>query len=78
MEECVYRQYQKDGFSESEIEQIWQDTLYFRNKMAEKKAEREITTSTYERAQRSLKKDVDNWFRKKLRRRRNERGAIQR
>ena len=67
MTEEVYKRYQADGFTEEDIERIWQDTLYFRAKMAENqgKPEREITCSTYERAQKGLKKDVDNWFRKR-------------
>ena len=47
----IYERYQADGFSESDIERIWQDILYFRSKMAEKREPREITSSTYERAQ---------------------------
>lgn len=62
MQQDIYEIYQADGFTESEIEKIWQDTLYFRGKMAEKREEREITSSTYERAQKNLKRDVDNWF----------------
>lgn len=62
MQQDIYERYQADGFTESEIEKIWQDTLYFRGKMAEKGEGREITSSTYERAQKNLKRDVDNWF----------------
>ena len=67
MTEEVYKRYLNDGFTETDIERIWKDTLYFRARMAENhgKPEREITSSTYERAQKGLKKDVDNWFRKR-------------
>ena len=62
MRQDIYERYQKDGFSESDIERIWQDTLYFRSKMAEKKEAREITSSTYERAQKKLNQEVANWI----------------
>lgn len=62
MRQDIYERYQADGFSESDIQRIWQDTLYFRSKMAEKKEAREITSSTYENAQRKLTKEVTNWF----------------
>jgi hypothetical protein len=66
MSEEIYKRYQSDGFTELDIERIWQDTLYFRHKMAinSEKPDREITCSTYERAQKNLKRNVDNWFRK--------------
>ena len=62
MRQDIYERYQAEGFTEPEIEKIWQDTLYFRNKMAEKREQREITSSTYERAQKKLNQDVSNWF----------------
>ena len=65
MRQDIYERYQADGFSESDIERIWQDTLYFRSKMAEKREPREITCSTYERAQANLKNDVESWFGKR-------------
>lgn len=65
MQQDIYERYQADGFTESEIEKIWQDTLYFRGKMAEKREEREITSSTYERAQKKLNQEVTSWFGKR-------------
>lgn len=62
MRDEAYKRYQEQGFTEEDIAQIWQHTLYFRARMAEKREEREITSSTYERAQARLKKDVDDWF----------------
>ena len=35
---------------------------YQRNKMKQNKAQREITSSTYKKAQNKLQKDIDNWF----------------
>ncbi len=62
MKEEIYKRYQSDGFSEEEIGIIWDITLATRAKMAKKLAEdrepREITSSTYERAQKRLEKDV--------------------
>ena len=58
----VYERYITEGFTEADIERIWQDTLYFRSKMAEKREAREITSSTYKNAQRRLDQDVKNWF----------------
>lgn len=60
----VYEKYKRDGFSDAEIEQIWKDRevmvkLYFSNP---EKQPREITSSTYERSQRAMDKDVKNWF----------------
>ncbi len=57
-----YKRYQENGFNESEIEQIQKDTLYFRNRMAQKKIDREITCSTYERAEKRLTKEVAMWM----------------
>lgn len=62
MQEHIYKMYQSDGFTEEEISKIWQDTLYFRQKMAEKREEREITSSTYKRAQKKLNQEVTSWF----------------
>ena len=62
MKEETYKRYQSDGFSELEIEKIWENTLITRARMAKERAEgrepREITSSTYERAQKRLEKDV--------------------
>ena len=62
MTDEIYGGYLEQGFSESEIAKIWQDTLYFRAKLAEKKDEREITCTNYENAQRRMTKDVENWM----------------
>ena len=62
MKDEIYKRYQADGFTEEEIENIWKDTLYFRAKLAENKPDREITSSTYERAQKRLSKEVDTWM----------------
>ena len=62
MREEIYKRYQSDGFTEDEIAEIWQHTLYFRAKLAENNPEREITSSTYERAQKRLSKEVDTWM----------------
>ena len=66
MKKEIYERYISDGFTELDIERIWQDTLYFRKKLAENlgKPEREVTSTTYEKAMRKSKKGVDNWFRK--------------
>lgn len=58
----VYERYIADGFTEADIQRIWQDTLYFRSKMAEKREDREITSLTYKNAHRRLDQDVKNWF----------------
>ncbi len=60
----IYDKYKSDGFTDSDISRIWNDTLYFRLKMKinSEKREREITCSTYERAQNRLKREVDSWF----------------
>jgi len=62
MEDHIYRGYLKDGFTDSDIEKIWEDTLYFRKKLSEKKEERDITSLTYIKAQNNLTRDVKNWF----------------
>ena len=62
MEQKWYDKYKADGFSDKEIEKIWQDTLYFRSEMSQKKEGREITSSTYETAQRRLQRNVSNWL----------------
>ena len=62
MKEEIYKRYQSDCFTEDEIEKIWQHTLYFRAKLAENKPDREITSSTYEVAQKRLSKEVDTWM----------------
>lgn len=62
MKEEIYKRYQSDRFTEDEIEKIWQHTLYFRARLAGNKPEREITSSTYEMAQKRLSKEVDTWM----------------
>lgn len=66
MEDHIYKRYQTDGFNEFEIAKIWENTLYFRNKMAERlsgdKEPREITSSTYIRAEKKLTQNVKGWF----------------
>jgi hypothetical protein len=56
-----YNRYKNDGFTDEEIEQIWED----RNTMLElysNKAEREITSSTYIRSHKALNKQVESWL----------------
>ena len=62
MTDEIYKRHQADGFTEDEIAKIWQDTLYFRARLAEKKDEREITCANYENAQKRMTKDVENWM----------------
>lgn len=62
MSEESYKRYQSDGFTEDEIAEIWQHKLYFRARLAENNPDREITSSTYERAQKRLSKEVDTWM----------------
>ena len=59
----IYERYLDDGFTDAEIAEIWQHTLYFRGKMREHIGEeREITCSTYERAQKKLSQNVKDWM----------------
>lgn len=51
------------GFSESEAEERMKDREVMRKLYFKKKEPREITSSTYERAQKRLKKDVENFMR---------------
>ncbi len=64
MTESTYARYRSDGFSDSEIRNIWKDTLETRKRMKQNagKPERYITFSTYENVQRRLNRDVDRWF----------------
>ncbi len=60
----LYARYKSDGFSDEEIAQIWKDRsvmleLYY-NKT--EKEPREITSAAYLRSEKSLKRQVDNWF----------------
>ena len=65
MQEHIYKQYQNDGFNETEIKRIWQDTLWFRERMVKNPDEREITSSTYERIQKRLTAEVSAWLGKR-------------
>lgn len=62
MQQEVYERYILDGFTQLEIEKIWQDTLLTRSRMKEKSEPREITSSTYERAQKRLNQEIKNMF----------------
>lgn len=64
MTDEVYERYQDDGFTQEEIEKIWQQTLKTREQMKLNlnKEPREITSSTYEIAQKKLNKKVSDWF----------------
>ena len=64
MKQGIYERYQSDGFTEPEIEGIWRDTLVMRGLMAKRQGQeqREITCSTYKRAQKRLNKEHDDWF----------------
>lgn len=59
-----YERYKKDGFTDEEIAQIWNDRavmidLYFKEP---KEEAREITSSTYLRNQKKLNKAVNDWL----------------
>lgn len=54
--------YRKDGYTEQEIDQIQKDTVYFRKTYSQKTEQREITSQTYIRSQKSINKKVNNWF----------------
>ena len=64
MTDEVYKRYQNDGFTQDEIEKIWQRTLKTREQMKLNlnREPREITSSTYERAQNKLNQKVNDWF----------------
>ena len=64
MTDEVYKRYQDDGFTQDEIEKIWQQTLKTREQMKLNlnREPREITSSTYERAQNKLNQKVNDWF----------------
>ena len=64
MTDEVYKRYQDDGFTQDEIEKIWQRTLKTREQMKLNlnREPREITSSTYERAQNKLNQKVNDWF----------------
>lgn len=64
MTDEVYIRYQNDGFTQEEIEKIWQQTLKTREQMKLNlnKEPREITSSTYEIAQKKLNQKVNDWF----------------
>ena len=54
--------YRKDGYSEQQIDQIQQDTIYFRKMYLKKSDQREITSATYIRSQKRIDKKVKDWF----------------
>ena len=54
--------YRKDGYSEQQIDQIQQDTTYFRKMYLKKSDQREITSATYIRSQKLIDKKVKDWF----------------
>ena len=54
--------YRKDGYSEQQIDQIQQDTIYFRKMYLKKSDQREITSATYIMSQKRIDKKVKDWF----------------
>lgn len=66
MSKTSYDRYKAQGFSDAQIAKIWDDTKRARKRMASSpsraRSEEQVTTTTYERAQRRLQKDVDKWF----------------
>lgn len=60
----LYERYKQDGFTDEEIDKMWEDTLvmrelYYNNPQ---KDQREVSCSTYENAQRRLTKEVERWL----------------
>ena len=51
--------YRKDGYTEQEIDQIQQDTIYFRKMYLQKSQEREITSHSFEISKSKTKKQVE-------------------
>ena len=51
--------YRKDGYTEQEIDQIQQDTIYFRKMYLQKSEEREITSHSFEISKSKIKKRVE-------------------
>ena len=51
--------YRKDGYTEREIDQIQQDTIYFRKMYLQKSQEREITSHSFEISKSKTKKQVE-------------------
>lgn len=51
--------YRKDGYTEQEIDQIQQDTIYFRKMYLQKAEEREITSHSFEISKSKIKKRVE-------------------
>lgn len=62
----IYERYLDDGFTDEEIAEIWQHTLYFRGKMrehiGEERSEHDVTCSTYERTKKKTQTNVENWM----------------
>lgn len=60
-----YERYKSQGFSQTEIEKIWRDTQARRRRgLRRGRTEQEVTSTTYERAQRQMQRNVDKWFRR--------------
>ena len=51
--------YRKDGYSEQEIDQIQQDTIYFRKMYLQEAQKREITSHSFEISKSKTKKQVE-------------------
>ena len=63
MSQSAFENYIKDGFSNKEIWKIWEDTLISRNLMNTVYGRnRDVTSSTYEKAQKVLNKKVENFL----------------
>lgn len=66
MSKTLYERYKAQGFSESEIAKIWDDTKRTRKRMSSKSSrarpESQVTSTTYENAQRRMQKNVNGWF----------------
>ena len=67
MSDQAYERYKSDGFTEDDIERIWQETIIMRSLMAKKqgKEPREITSSTYIRAEKRMHKEITEWWMKR-------------
>ena len=61
MKQESYNRYQDDGFTEEEIADIWKTTLITREQMKLRigKEPREITSSTYKRAEKRLNQEIN-------------------
>ena len=59
----IYEKYKKDGFTDDEIEQICIDRETMINLYRDRKP-REITSSTYLRSEKKLRKKVEDFMRR--------------